>query len=260
MGLSLKIKEFMKYFVLLQEIVKRDFKKKYYRSVLGVLWSMLNPLFTMILVTIIFSTLFKRDIPYYPVYWFAGNAIFTFVTEGINHSMNSIINNASLVKKMKIPKYIFCISSVTLCGINTVISLIPYVILSLFMGVPFSAYWLLTPIPFLYAYIFTIGLGMVFCAYGTMFGDVAHFYGLIRRAWMYFTPLFYPIDIIPTQFRFIWELNPVYIFISIFRDLTINNTMPSERMFIMATCYSLLTLLLGLVVFHEKEDKFLLYI
>lgn len=254
------MKEFMSYFVLLQEIVKRDFKKKYYRSVLGVFWSMLNPLLTMVLVTIIFSTVFKREILYYPAYWFAGNLIFTFVCDGAYSSMNSMVANGSLVKKMKIPKYIFCISSVTLHCITAVISIVPFIILAIFQGIPFSIYWLLIPIPLIYAYVFTLGLGMTLCAYGTMFGDLSHLYSVIRRAWMYFTPLFYPVDIIPTQFRFLWELNPIYIFISIFRDLTLYQTLPSERMFIIATVYSILTLILGIVVFREKEDKFFLYI
>lgn len=258
--LSAKIKEFMNYFGFLQEIVKRDFKKKYYKSVLGVLWSMINPLLTMIVITIVFSTIFKRQIPFYPAYWFAGNMLFCFILDGSQVAMNSIINNAPLVKKMKVPKYFFCISSVTLHFIIMLFSTLPYILVSFCIGVPFSPYIFLIPIPMIYAYIFTLGLGMLLCAYGTQLRDLDHIYGVIKRIWMYFTPIFYPIDIIPTQFRFIWELNPVYIYISIFRDLSIYGTMPWEKMLIIATFYSLLTLMLGIVVFREKEDKFFLYI
>lgn len=255
-----KIKEFMNYIVFLQEIVKRDFKKKYYKSVLGVLWSMLNPLLTMIVITIIFSTLFSRDIPFYPAYWFTGNMLFVFVTNGAQSAMNSMINNASLIKKMRIPKYFFCLSSVILHFITMLISMIPYIAVALIIGVPITPYILLIPVPMIYAFVFTLGLGMTLCAYGTSLRDLNHLYGVVRRLWMYFTPMFYPIDIVPAQFRFIWELNPLYIFISIFRDFAINGVMPPQRMLIIATCYSLLTLLLGIVTFKEKEDRFFLYI
>lgn len=257
---SAKIKEFMEYFCFLQEIVKRDFKKKYYKSVLGVLWSMLNPLLMMIVITIVFSTLFKKQIPYYPAYLLAGNMIFAFVLDGAHAAMNSMIVNATFVKKMKVPKYIFCISSVTLHFIIMLFSAIPFLVVAFCIGVPFSPYIFLIPLPMIYAYVFTLGLGMFLCAYGTYLRDLSYIYGVIRKIWTYFTPLFYPIDIIPTQFRFIWELNPVYIFISIFRDLAIYGVMPSEKMLIIATCYSLLTLVLGILTFREKQDKFFLYI
>lgn len=258
--LSAKIKEFMNYFGFLQEIVKRDFKKKYYKSVLGVLWSMLSPLLTMIVVTIVFSTLFKRQIPFYPAYLLAGNMMFSFVLDGAQSSMNSMITNAAFVKKMKVPKYIFCVSSVILHFIIMLFSTIPFILVSFCIGVPFSPYIFLIPVPMMYAFIFTLGLGMMLCAYGTYLRDLNHLYGVIRRIWLYFTPLFYPIDIIPAQFRFIWELNPIYIFISIYRDLAIYGVMPSEKMLIIATCYSLLTLMLGILTFREKEDTFFLYI
>ena len=258
--LSARIKEFMNYFAFLQEIVKRDFKKKYYKSVLGVLWSMLSPLLTMIVITIVFSTLFKRQIPFYPAYWFSGNMLLSFIMDGAHAAMNSMIVNVAFVKKMKVPKYIFCISSVTLHFIMMLFSTIPFIFVALCIGVPFSPYIFLIPVPMIYAYIFTLGAGMFLCAYGTQLRDLNHIYGVMRRIFMYFTPIFYPIDIIPTQFRFIWELNPIYIFVSIFRDLTVNGVMPSEKTLIIATCYSLLTLILGILTFREKEDKFFLYI
>lgn len=255
-----KAKEFMNYFLFLKEIVKRDLKKKYYGSVLGILWSMLSPLGTLIIITIVFSSIFQRNIPFYPSYWFSGNLIFTLVTGGSTAAMSSITLNAGLIKKMKIPKYFFCLSSVILHLIMTLFSTIPYIIVSIALGVPVTFYWLLMPVPIIYAFIFTLGLGMILCAYGTFLKDLNHLYGVITKMWMYMTPLFYPIDIVPTQFRFIWELNPIYIFISIFRDFAIYQTMPSERMFIIATCYSVITLMLGIVVFKEKENKFILYI
>ena len=258
--LGKKIDEFMYYVPFLKEVIKRDFKKKYYKSVLGVAWSMLSPLLMMIVITIIFSTIFKRNIPYYPSYWLGGNLIFAFVMDGTNGAMNSMIHNASLIKKMKIPNYFFCISSITQHFITMLFSLVPYFIVSLIIGVPFTPYMPLIFFPIILAYIFTVGLGMFLCAYGTFLRDLNYLYNIFRRVWLYVTPIFYPIDIIPENYRFMFELNPLYVYISIFRDFAMNGKMPSERMLIVATFYSILTLILGIVTFKEKEDRFFLYI
>ena len=252
--------EFMYFFPFLQEVVKRDFKKKYYKSVLGVAWSMLSPLFMMIIITIVFSTLFRKSIPHYSAYWFAGNILFTFIFEGSSLAMGSVTANASMIKKMKIPKYFFCVSCVTQSFITAMFSLIAYFLVSLVIGVPFTLYMLFIPLPMILAYIFTLGLGMFLCSYGTFLRDMNYIYKLVRRVWLYITPIFYPIEIIPEQFRFIWDLNPVCIYITIFRDLALYGVMPSEKMLIVGTIYAVLTLALGVVTFKEKEDRFFLYI
>lgn len=254
------IDEFMYYIPFLREVVKKDFKKKYHKSVLGVAWSMLSPLLMMIVITIIFSTIFKRSILYYPSYWLGGNLIFSFVMDGSQSAMNSVINNSSLIRKMKIPNYFFCISSVTQNLITMLLSLIPYFAVSFIIGVQPSPYMLLIFFPIILAYIFTIGLGLFLCAYGTFLRDFNYLFTVARRAWLYITPIFYPIDIIPENFRFMFELNPLYVYITIFRDFAMNSTMPSERLLIVATFYSILTLILGMMTFKEKEDRFFLYI
>ena len=193
------IYEFMNYFPFLKEVIKRDFKKKYYKSVLGVAWSMLSPLLMMIVITIVFSTLFKRDLPYYPAYWFSGNMLFGFVFEGSTAAMGSITNNASLIRKMKIPNYFFCISSVTQHFITMIFSILPYILVCMVIGVPMTVYMLLIPLPLILAYFFTLGLGMLLCAYGTFLRDLSYLYHVLRRVWLYITPIFYPIEIIPVD-------------------------------------------------------------
>ncbi len=254
------IYEFMNYFPFLKEVIKRDFKKKYYKSVLGVAWSMLSPLLMMIVITIVFSTLFKRDLPYYPAYWFSGNMLFGFVFEGSTAAMGSITNNASLIRKMKIPNYFFCISSVTQHFITMIFSILPYILVCMVIGVPMTVYMLLIPLPLILAYFFTLGLGMLLCAYGTFLRDLSYLYHVLRRVWLYITPIFYPIEIVPEQFRFLWDLNPVYAYINIFRELAMNGRLPSEKMLIVGTCYTILMLALGAVTFKEKEDRFFLYV
>ena len=254
------IYEFMNFFPFLKEVIKRDFKKKYYKSVLGVAWSMLSPLLMMIVITIVFSTLFKRSIPHYPAYWFSGNMLFSFIFEGSSAAMGCIILNASLIHKMKIPNYFFCISSVTQHFLTMVLSILPFFLVCVVIGVPMNPYMLLLPLPLIMAYLFTLGLGMLLCAYGTFLRDLNYLYHVLRRIWLYITPIFYPIDIIPEQFRFLWDLNPVYVYIKIFRDMALDGNMPSEKMLIVGTIYAVLMLALGVVTFKEKEDRFFLYI
>lgn len=254
------IYDFMYFFPFLKEIIKRDFKKKYYKSVLGVAWSMLSPLLLMIVITIVFSTIFRRTIEHYPAYWFSGNLIFTFVFDASTLAMGSILGNASLIKKMRIPNYFFVVSTVTQSFINMLFSIIPFFLVSLIIGVEFTPYMFLIPVPLLMSYIFTIGLGLLLCAYGTFLRDLNYLYHVLRRAFLYLTPIFYPIEIIPDQFKFIWDINPIYVYIQIFRDLTLNGCMPSEKLLIIGTAYSVLTLALGAVVFKEKQDRFFLYI
>lgn len=254
------IDEFMYYIPFLKEVIRKDFKKKYQKSILGVAWSMLSPLLMMIVITVIFSTIFKRSIPHYPSYWLGGNLIFSFVMDGATGAMSSVTNNASLIKKMKIPNYFFCISSVTQHFITMLLSLIPYFAVSFIIGVQPSPYMFLIFFPIVLAYIFTLGLGLFLCAYGTFLRDLSYLFNIVRRVWLYVTPIFYPIDIIPENYRFLFELNPLYVYITIFRDFALNNTMPSERLLIVATFYSILTLILGLTTFREKEEHFFLYI
>ncbi len=254
------IHEFMYFLPFLKEVIKRDFKKKYHKSFLGVAWSMLSPLFMMIIITLVFSTLFRKSVPHYSAYWFAGNLLFSFIFEGSSQAMNSVITNSSMIKKMKIPKYFFCVSSVTQSFITAMFSVIAYFLVSAVIGVPFTFYMLLIPLPLILTYIFTLGLGMFLCAYGTFLKDMNYIYKLVRRVWTYLTPLFYPIEIIPEQIRFLWDLNPACIYITIMRDLALYGMMPSEKLLIVGTIYAVLTLALGIVTFKEKEDRFFLYI
>lgn len=252
--------DFMKYFNFLVELVKRDFKRKYYKSVLGILWTILNPLMMMVVITIVFSTLFKRNIPNFPVYYLTGYVIHNFIVTTTRLSIGSVLGNGGLIRKIYIPKYMFCLSNVLVQFITLLFSLIPLFLVMIVTKAPFTKYALLFPIPLLYALVFTLGLSLILSTYGVYFRDLNHLYGIITMMWMYATPLFYPISIIPERFRFLWDLNPNYIFITIARNLMVDGIMPSQKMLIVATCYSVITLIMGIVVFQEKENKFFLHI
>lgn len=250
----------MKYLNFMREIVSRDIKKKYYKSALGVLWTVLNPLLMMIVITIVFSTIFKRNIPNFPVYYLCGYLIFSFNSDATNQSLSCIVGNSALIRKMYIPKYMFCLSKVIVSFVTMLFSLIALAIVILVTGSPITPYVLLIPIPLIYTFMFTTGLSFILSSYGVFFRDLKHLYGILITIWMYVTPIFYPVSIIPDKFRFIWDLNPLYHYATIMRDLIYVGTMPSEKSLIIGSCFAVLTLFIGILTFKEKEDEFFLYI
>lgn len=254
------LNDFLKYFGFLKELVKRDFKKKYYKSFLGVLWSILNPLMMTIVITIIFSTLFRRNIEFFPVYYLIGTMIYSFNNAATNQGLHSLVSNNSLLRKIYVPKYMFCLSSVILQFITMLFTFITLILMMLVLGVPFTKYFLLFPLPMIYIFCFSTGLALILSVGGAYFRDLNHLYGIFTMMWMYVTPLFYPISIIPEEFLFLWELNPLYIIITIARNLMLDGVMPSQKLLIVATVYSVLTLVTGIVVFRQKEDKVFLHI
>jgi len=255
-----EIKNFIKYKDFLAAVVKRDIKKKYYKSYLGVFWTVLRPLFMTLVISIVFSTLFKRALPNYPLYYLTGNLLFHFNSDSTSVALNSIMKNSGIIRKIYIPKYMFVISDLTVSLINLLFSFIPMIGVVLFTGVKITWLWLFIPFVLILQFIFTLGLCLILAAYGVFFRDLPHLYGILVMVWMYFTPLFYPISIIPEKFLFIWELNPMVNYIGIFRDIVYYVTIPSMQNIIVAFVYGVLTLTLGCVIFNESQEKFFLYL
>lgn len=245
-----------KYQFLIIQLVQRDFKVRYKRSVLGVFWSFLNPLLTMIVQYIVFSQLFKSDIDNYPVYLLSGLVVFNFFNEGVNVALGSIVGNASLITKVYIPKYIYPVTRVLSSGINLLMSLIPLVIAAVITGERITRAYLMVPYILLCVIIFTIGLGMILAAAMTFFRDIQFLWGIISMIWMYLTPLFYPISIIPEQFRNVIEGNPMYLFVSAMRSIVMEGIAPRPILFFQCTVISLLMLGVGCIVFKKTQDRF----
>lgn len=252
--------EFMEYLPFLKELIKRDFKMKYYKSFFGVLWTVLNPLIMAFILTIIFSTLFKRSIEYYPIYNISGHLILTFFVTATKQSLTSVYFHSSVFRKFKVPQYMYCLSNVIIAFITLLFSSIPMLVLAFILNVPLHLTMLLFPLPILLALIFTLGCSLILAAYGVFFRDLYHLYGILTYALNFFTPIFYPIDIIPVEYRFVWDFNPLYLYIRILRETFIYNTIPNEKTLIVATCYAVLTLALGILVFKEKRGKFYNYL
>ena len=255
--------EFLQFKDLFFQLVSRDIKLKYRRSFLGYLWSVLNPLLTMCVQATVFTLMFKRSIEFYPAYLIAGNILFGFMRESSSHSIYSITGNSSLLKKTYVPKYIFTLSKVTSDLVNLLFSLVALFIVLFVTGVPFFRTWrtLLSIIPLIELYIFCVGLGLFISQASVFFRDVQNIWPVIVNAWMYLTPLFYTIDILPKPLAsIIAKINPMYIYIAMFRDTMVYGHYPWSVLVWRGLIIGILMLVIGMWSFSHAEDKFILYI
>lgn len=254
------IESSIKYKFLIEQLVNRDFKAKYKRSVLGVFWSFLNPLLTMLVQYIVFSTIFKSDIDNYPVYLLSGIILFNFFTESVGMSLTSIVGNATLITKVYMPKCIYPVTKVLSSTINLLISMIPLYIVIIITNVKITKATLLLPFVIICLIVFCIGLGLVLSSSMVYFRDTQFLWGVVSLLWMYATPLFYPETIIPTQFMMIYKLNPMYHFIRFFRVVVLYGVSPEPIVYFQCLVYAGVMLLIGSIIFKKTQDKFVLYI
>lgn len=259
MGINI-ITAFFKYKFLLSQLIGRDFKTKYKRSVLGVLWSFLNPLLTMLVQYIVFSTIFKTDIPNFPVYLLSGIVIFNFFTEACGMGLMSIVGNASLITKVYMPKYIYPVSKVFSSVINLLLSLIPLVIVMILTKVKIGGSILLILFGLICTIVFCIGISFILSSAMVFFRDTQFLWNVLSLLWMYATPIFYPESIIPDKFSFILKLNPLYHFIRFIRTCILNGVSPEPIAYLYCLIFSIGTLIIGAIIFKRSQDKFVLNI
>lgn len=251
---------YCRYGFLLRQLVGRDFKTKYKRSALGMAWSFLNPLMTMCVQYIVFSTLFRSDIPNYSVYLLTGIVFMNFFSEAVSMGMTSITGNASLIKKVYMPKYIYPVSRVVSSLVNFVIALIPLLLVMLITGtMPRPALLLLT-FDILCLLGFVTGMGLLLTTAMTFFQDTQFLWGVVSMMWMYLTPVFYPESIIPARMLTLYHMNPMYQYITFARICIIDGVSPAPTAYLWCIISSMVVLALGVLVFKKNQDKFVLYL
>lgn len=259
--LSAYCREFWKYKDLLKLLVSRDIKLKYRRSVLGYLWSVLNPLLIMVVMTVVFSTMFKRNIENFPVYLFCGQLLFNYMNSSTHQAIFSITGNAALLKKTYLPKYIFTVSKLTSGMVDLVFSLGALLIVILATGARFYWTMLLFPLVILQLYVFCIGLGLFLAQANVFFKDTQFIYNAVTTAWMYLTPIFYPVDALPEWLMWgVKHLNPMYFYVGQFRDLIWSGTVPGPQIVLAGIGAAVLMLIIGVWSFVRSRDRFILYI
>lgn len=253
---------YKKYGFLLQQLVSRDFKVKYKRSVLGIVWSLLYPVLTMAVMALVFTRMFKFSTPgvNYLVYLMSGLVIFNYFSEASNLAMSSVVANFSLINKVYIPKYIFPISKCVFVGINFLLTLIPLYAIIFITGTGINIYHFLLPYAFLCMFIFTVGFGLILSTVAVFLRDMFYIYGVVLTLWTYMTPIMYDIAIISGPLQTIFKLNPLYWFIYFARDIILYNQVPGINVWIYCGLFAVVFLVLGIIIFKKNQDKFIYYV
>lgn len=260
---------FKRYQFLMSQLISRDFKVKYKRSVLGVVWSLLYPILMMTVMAMVFSQMFKFKVEgiNYLVYLMTGIVMWQYFSEATNTAMTSVVGNFALISKVYIPKYIFPIAKCIFVGVNFLLTMIPWfllIILTQFGLGEFPAsinwYYLLIPYILLCFFLFTIGVGLLLSCVSVFLRDVFYIYGIILTIWNYFTPVFYSIEILPATLQALFKFNPIYQFITAIRSIVLYGARPSFTTLGIIGLIGVGTLAIGALVFKKKQDKFIYYI
>lgn len=262
-------KNFLKYRFLLAELVKKNIKLQYRNSILGVFWTFLQPLLTMIVLVIVFGRVFGagKDILNYPIYLLCGRLLYEFFTQATKKSMRSILSNATIVKKVYVPKYIYPLSNVISTFVTFLISLsvlafvMAYFIFFSDEPIHLTRYVFLAIVPILILFILCIGIGMLLATMEVFFRDVEYLYDVFCMLLFYATPIFYDINQMGLgRMKGVLMANPLYSIITMFRSCVLFGEMWDWNMFFYALGVSLAFLLLGFLAFYKKQDKFILHI
>ena len=251
---------FRHYQSLLYELVARDIKVRYKRSFLGLLWTIINPILYMMVLTLVFSRLFRSDIENYSVYLLTGNILFTFFNEASTNALHSVVDNGNLIKKVYIPKYLFPFSKAMSSVVNVLFSMIALLLVMAVTKVPLKPTLLLTPLVLLYIVMFALGIGLILSTVMVFFRDIAQLYSIITLLWMYLTPIFYPTALLEDAAPWALVVNPLYRYINYFRSLVLEGVIPGLQENLICFMVSAVTLVVGLFVFYRQQDKFILYI
>lgn len=245
---------------LFSELVKRDFKKKYKRTYLGMIWSVLSPLLTLLVMRVVFTQFFGRGMNHYTTYLFCGNIVFSFFSDCTNGGMTSLMNNAGIFSKVNVPKYLFLFSKSISSLINFGLTFIVFILFCIIDGVTFTAYFFALIIPIVFLVIFNIGIGLILSALFVFFRDVQYLWGVFTTLLMYLSVIFYTLDAFSPAMQKLFLLNPVYVYINYFRTVVLNATLPSPKYHLLVVGYAVIAFLIGALVYKKNNHKFLYYI
>ncbi len=250
-----EIHETWAYRDLLVQLVARDIKSRYKRSALGIAWTMLNPLMMMVVLTLVFSSVFRQwDTHHYPVYLLSAMVLWNFFSQSTTAAMSQLLWGGALLGKIYVPKAIFPLAAIGTGLVNLVIALVPLMVIMLVVGVWPSWAMLFLPVPIVLTAMFALGLGLALSTLAVVFSDVVDMYQIVLSAWFFLTPIIYPESIVPEGERLWMYLNPMYYFVNLFRLPIYEGTLADPMTLVVATVVSVATLALGWVLFTGRID------
>lgn len=245
---------------LFEELVKRDFKKKYKRTILGMGWSILSPLVTMMIMNFVFGRVFGRGIPHFAVYLLCGNLLFSYFKEATSGGMQALVGNASIFTKVNVPKYIFLLSKNVSSFINFMLTMVILLLFVAVDGVSFHWGFVSLLYPMFCLILFNLGIGMILSAYYVFFRDISYLYDLFTLLLMYLSAIFYKITIVPEPYRFVFYLNPVWVYINYFREVILEGRIPGLEYHMLALFYAVSAIAIGALIYKRNNHKFLYYV
>ncbi len=254
------IERLLKHRFLFEELVKRDFKAKYKRTVLGMVWSVLSPLLMLTVMAIIFGNFFGRNIEHYIIYLFSGQIVFNYFSEATNEGMQALVSNSSIFTKINVPKYLFLFSKNVSALINFGIILVIYFGFVAFEGISFTWQFLFLIYPVICLIIMNLGIGLILSALYIFFKDIQYLYRLFTQVVMYGSAIFYNIDIMPQHLQTLFYCNPIFVCITYFRSIVLHNTIPDLRLHLLLAGYALLLFVIGCWIYKKDNYKFLYYV
>ncbi|HWM90319.1 MAG TPA: ABC transporter permease [Thermoanaerobaculia bacterium] len=253
--------DLLRYRDLVRALVARELKVRYRRSAIGFVWTMLQPLLTMLVLQLVFSSLFRGfAITNYPVYALSGVMFWNFFSQSIVSSMNSLRGNAQLLQKLPVPKAVFPLATVISGVVNLIFAMVPLFLILLWTGHPLTPALLFLPVSILLAALFTLGAGLLLSPLAVFFSDVVELIGVFLGLLMYLTPVFYPKEIVPEPLSSVVRFNPVRSILEVFRDPIYQGEIPPLSHFAVSVAIAVLALALGAWVFRKSSDRIPFYV
>jgi ABC-2 type transport system permease protein len=240
---------------LVRQLVARDIKVRYKRSALGVAWSMLNPLLMMVVLTLVFSHLFRWNLPNYPVYLLAGTTLWNFFAQTTTLATQYLVWGGSLLTRIYVPRTVFAVSALGTGLVNLALTLIPLGLIMLVTGAPFHLTMVFLPLAVILAAAFTLGVSLLLSSVAAVFPDIIEMYQVILTAWYFLTPVFYPTEILPAQYSLWLTLNPMHHLVSAFRGPIYAGSFLSPTGFLATAILAVGVLGLGWLIFTARADK-----
>lgn len=245
---------------LFEELVKRDFKKKYKGTVLGMAWSVLSPLLTLLVMRLVFTQFFGRNMPHYTTYLFCGNLVFSYFNEATSQGMTSLMGNARIFSKVNVPKYLFLFSKNVQTLINFGLTLCLFFVFCVLDNITFTWKFIFLLYPIACLVLFNIGVGLILSAMFVFFRDIQYLWSVFTQLLMYLSAIFYTIDICSPMVQDLFLLNPVYLFIRYFREIVIDATIPAIWFHLLMLTDVAIVLGIGCWMYKKNNHKFLYYV
>lgn len=254
------IRKLKKHKFLFEELVKRDFTKKYKRTILGMAWSMLSPLLNLLIMWLVFSNFFGNNVNHYAIYLFSGQLVFSYFTDATNLGMNSLVGNAAIFTKVDVPKYLFLFSQNVSSLINFGLTLLIFFAFVALDGIVFTWKYLLLLYPIICLIVFNLGVGLVLSTLMVFFRDMQYLWGILSQLIMWMSAIFYTIDSYSYQVRCMFLANPIYLYIRYFRKIVLDGTIPTLQFHLLAAFYAIVAFGIGCYMYKRYNHEFLYYV